>query len=82
MTHEVSVTTGYGQFPTKSKGVELKSMSPDKNLKPDLVQTPETWEPFVGDETTGLGENETVVESAVVVKQSGKLKGLFVTRTQ
>ena len=79
VTHEVSVTTDYGQFPTKSNDVELQSMSSDKNLRVDPA--PEGWEPFVGDETTGLGENETVVESTAAVKRPGKIKRFFEGRT-
>ena len=74
VTHEVSVTTDYGQFPTKSNDVELQSMSSNKNLRLDPAQTPEGWEPFVGDETTGLGENETVVVSPAAGKRSRKLR--------
>jgi hypothetical protein len=32
---------------------------------------PDGWEPFVGDETTGLGENETVVEAPGGGKKPG-----------
>jgi hypothetical protein len=68
VTYEVSVTTEYGVFHTKKPGdVELRSTSLDQN---DLEREPDGWEPFVGDETTGLGENETVVESPAAVKQS------------
>lgn len=77
VTHEVSVTTEYGQFPTKSKDVELQSLSSDKNLANNPAQVPEGWDPFVGDETTGLGENETIVESPAVATRSGKLRGFF-----
>jgi hypothetical protein len=74
VTHEISVTTGYGQFPVISNDVELHSISSDKNLRSDAAQLPDGWEPFVGDETTGLGENETVIESTVAVKRSKKFK--------
>jgi hypothetical protein len=37
---------------------------------------PETWEPFVGDETTGLGENETVVESHTTSNRKKAKKGI------
>jgi hypothetical protein len=63
VTQTVSVTTEYGRFPSKAHDVELQSATSDRNLNHDPSQMPETWEPFVGDETTGLGENETVVES-------------------
>ena len=58
VTYEVSVTTDYGQFPTRSNDIELQSTSSDKNLRLDPAQMPEGWEPFVGDETTGLGMRE------------------------
>jgi len=74
VTHEVSVTMCYGRFPTNSNDVELQSTSSDTNLRLDLAQTPEGWEPFVGDETTGLGENETVVVSPAAVKRSRELR--------
>jgi len=77
VTHEVSDTTDYGQFPTKSNDVELQSMLSNKNLRLDLAQMLEGWEPFVGDETTGLGENETVIESPAAVERSGKLRRFF-----
>lgn len=32
---------------------------------------PDSWEPFVGDETTGLGENKTVVEAPGGEKRPG-----------
>jgi len=65
VTHEVSVTREYGRFPSKAGDVELQSsMSSDKNgMAEDPSQMPDGWEPFVGDETTGLGESETVIES-------------------
>ena len=75
VTHEVSVTTDYGQLKCMSRAggsggdVELQSISSDKNLTLDPAQMPEGWEPFVGDETTGLGESETVIESTGAVKR-------------
>ena len=68
VTHEVSVTTDYGQFPTRSDDFGLQSISSD-NLRLDPAQLSEGWEPFVGDETTGLGENVTVIESTAAVKR-------------
>jgi len=70
VTHEVSVTTDYGQFPSRPKDVELQSVSSGKNLTLDPAQMPEDWDPFVGDETTGLGESETVIESATRTKKT------------
>jgi len=79
VTRKVSVTREYGVFPSKAaQDVEMQSMSSDRNLTLDpQSQEPEGWEPFVGDETTGLGENETVVQSPAVLpgpKQSGLLR--------
>jgi hypothetical protein len=68
VTHEVSVTTEYGRFPSRANDIEMNSTS-DNNLTLD----PEGWEPFVGDETTGLGESETVIESLTVGKKSWKV---------
>jgi len=80
VTHEVSVTREYGVFPSKkaAQDVEMQSMSSDRNLTLDpQSQGPEGWEPFVGDETTGLGETETVVQSPAVLprpKSSGAMR--------
>lgn len=82
VTQEVSVTREYGVFPSKSNDVELQSASSDKNLTLDAGETPEGWEPFVGDETTGLGENETVVESLTAAKRSWKVKSFFRRKAQ
>jgi hypothetical protein len=76
VTHEVSVTTEYGQFTPKAMGdVEMQSVSSDKNLTLDATQISEGWEPFVGDETTGLGESETVIESLGASKRPRGLGG-------
>lgn len=74
---------GHGQFRKKSNenDVELQSTSSDQNLTLNPKHMAEGWEPFVGDETTGLGENETVVESPAAVKRSGKLGRYFLGRT-
>ena len=77
VTHEVSVTTDYGRFPSKSNDVELQSASSDKNLTLNPAQMPEGWEPFVGDETTGLGESETVIESPATAQRSRKFRWFF-----
>jgi len=73
VTYEVSVTKEYGVFPSKkANDIELQSAS-----AVDPTLQPEGWEPFVGDETTGLGENETVVESLAMGKRSKRTKDLF-----
>lgn len=82
VTFEVSVTEEYGKFPSKTNDVELQSASSDRNLTLDPSQMAEGWEPFVGDETTGLGENETVVESLAKTKRSRKVKEIFQTPRQ
>jgi hypothetical protein len=45
----------------------------DTNLTLDVAEMPEGWEPFVGDETTGLGESETVIETFTGAKESRKV---------
>ena len=73
VTYTVSVTQEYGGVfpsrPRKELDIELQQQSSasDRNLilngmTPQQQQMELGWEPFVGDETTGLGENETVVE--------------------
>jgi hypothetical protein len=68
VTFEVSVTTE----------VELvQTASTDRNLGVESIEEREGWEPFVGDETTGLGKNKTVVESAAAGKWSRRAKELM-----
>jgi hypothetical protein len=69
---EVSVKVEYGHMSKRVGDVELQSISSNKNQPDDPSKMPDGWEPFVGDETTGLGENETVVESTS--KRSWKMK--------
>lgn len=73
VTTEVIVTRESGQFhPKMNTEIELHSTSSRRNLTLDQVhqpQDPQRWEPYVGDETTGLGENETVVEGPSVGKR-------------
>ena len=77
VTYEVSVTQDYGVFPSrKANEIELPS-APDRNLTFDPTRQPEGWEPFVGDETTGLGESETVVESPAAAKRSRNIKDVI-----
>jgi hypothetical protein len=65
VTFEVSVVQEFGVPPSRqANDVELQPASSDRNLTLDSTQEPEGWEPFVGDETTMLGKNKTVVESA------------------
>ncbi len=61
VTFEVSVREEYEIRPTRAADAELQSAASDRHLA--LESTHEGWEPFVGDETTGLGKNQTVVES-------------------
>jgi len=90
VTFEVSVTQEYGgvfpKFPKKERvpsiDIELQSgsRSADPNAEAESANhQPEEnpgWDPYVGDETTGLGENETVVQSLSAAKRS-RLKGIF-----
>lgn len=79
VTFEVSVTQEYREFPSRdATGVELQSASSERNLALDSTHEPEGgWEPFVGDETTGLGKNKTVVESAAAGKWSRRVKDII-----
>jgi len=78
VTYEVHVTKEYGVFPAKKAvDIEMRSVSMDRTLPYDPNLPPEGWEPFVGDETTGLGENETVVESLPAAKKPRTVRGLF-----
>ncbi|KAK4041599.1 integral membrane protein [Parachaetomium inaequale] len=81
VTTEVSVTREVGQF---RPYIELHSASFHRNPTLDQsheLQRPETWQPFVGDETTGLGESATVIEAPVATKRSGKVREVFGLRT-
>ncbi len=82
VTHEVSITTGYGQFPSKAKDIELQPATFDHDLISASKQMPDSWEPFVGDETTGLGESETIIESLGGLKRPCKVKELFRCKTK
>ncbi len=74
VTFEVSVIREeYEDFPpSRATDVELQSASSDRDLA--LGSTQSGWEPFVGDETTGLGKNKTVVESAASGRWSRRAK--------
>ncbi len=75
VTQEVSITREYGVLRSKvAQEVEMQSVTSDRNLTPDQSQEPAGWEPFVGDETTGLGENETVVQSPAEPKPPRMVK--------
>ncbi|KAK1834977.1 hypothetical protein QBC39DRAFT_368693 [Podospora conica] len=72
VTQEVTVTHEFGVFvpkkvPTSSQrqtDAEAQSVASDQDLvHVDTPPQPKDWNPFVGDEKTGLGESETVVES-------------------
>ena len=74
VTQEVTVTHEYGIFVPKNappssqqqNDIEVQSAHAGSDRDLVLVETPprpEDWNPFVGDEKTGLGENETRVES-------------------
>jgi len=72
VTTEVSVTREFGRIhPKTNREGELRSTSSHRELTRESheSQGPEGWEPFVGDDTTGLGENKTVVEAPAVAKQ-------------
>jgi hypothetical protein len=84
VTQTVSVTTQSGQFPFRSNNntdMEMQSSRSDKDQVLNAPELAEGWEPFVGDETTGLGINETVIESMSGFRWSRKIKALFLDRT-
>ena len=66
VTTEVSVTREVGRIhPRTDREAVSRSTSSKRDMThvPDESGAPEGWEPFVGDNTTGLGENETIVEA-------------------
>lgn len=81
VTTEVSITREFGRLhPKGNREVELHSTSSNRNLTLDTFhesRDPEGWEPFVGDETSGIGQSETVVESPVGAKSLGMIRVLF-----
>jgi hypothetical protein len=87
VTTEVSVTREFGQFRPRTRtnmDIELHSTSSRRDLTLDQsheLQGPETWQPFVGDETTGLGESEIVIEAPVAAKRPGKFREILGLRT-
>ena len=66
VTTEVTVTRDFGRLrPKMNRETKLHSTSSRWNLTLDQChqsQDPQGWEPYVGDGTAGLGENETIVE--------------------
>ncbi len=71
ITTEVSVTREFGGIhPKTNREVTLRSTLSNRDLRreSDESKAPEGWEPFVGDNTTGLGESETIVEAPAVAK--------------
>lgn len=74
VTTEVSVTRECGRFrPKSNRDAALHTTLSRRNLTCDQFYEPQgldTWEPYVGDQTTGVGENKTVVEApAAAAKQ-------------
>jgi hypothetical protein len=70
VTTEVTITREFGRFhPRKKMQTELLSTSSRQDLTLDQFhqsQSPQGWEPYVGDATTGVGENETIVKGPAV----------------
>ena len=80
VTKTVSVTTECGHFsfrPNNMNDMEMQSSRADDDQVLDAPELTEGWEPFVGDETTGLGINETVIKSTSGFRWSRKIMGLF-----
>ncbi len=75
VTTEVLVTREFGRIQPKSnlnRELELQSTSSRRRMTLEEShdsQRRESWHPFVGDETTGFGESETVVEAPAAAKQ-------------
>ncbi|KAK3905073.1 hypothetical protein C8A05DRAFT_31119 [Staphylotrichum tortipilum] len=78
VTYEVRVTEEYDPFPGSRGGatdLELQSTSSDRGV---VMESHDSgWEPFVGDETTGLGKNTTVVQAPTSAKWPTKVKGVL-----
>jgi hypothetical protein len=69
VTTEVRVTREFGQMQPKThREGELHSTLSHWDLTRESRGL-ESWEPFVGDDKTGLGENETVIEAPAVAKR-------------
>jgi hypothetical protein len=69
VTTEVKVTREFGQIHPKAyREGELHSTLSHRELTHESRDL-ENWEPFVGDDKTGLGESETVVEAPAVAKR-------------
>ncbi|KAK4243167.1 hypothetical protein C7999DRAFT_18444, partial [Corynascus novoguineensis] len=81
VTTEVSITREFGRLhPKGNREVELHSTSSNRNLTLDHfheLQDPEGWKLFVGDETTGIGQSETVVEAPAGAKRLGTIRVLL-----
>jgi len=89
VTQTVSITSEYGQFPGRQNNnnnnsnnnnadIEMQGVtSSDKDQVLDATELPEGWEPFVGDESTGLGINETVIESTSGNRWLKKVKAVL-----
>lgn len=81
VTQTVSITTEYGRFPSRPNNnninIEMQVTTSAKDQVLDATELPEGWEPFVGDETTGLGINETVIQSMSGIRWLEKIKGVF-----
>jgi hypothetical protein len=71
VTYEVTVTEDYGAFRSRKEATDIELQSVPASIND---QQTDRWEPFMGDETTGLGENTTVV---VTEKRSKKMKEMF-----
>jgi len=71
VTYEVTVTEDYGAFRSRKEATDIELQSVPASIND--TQT-DRWEPFMGDETTGLGENTTAV---VAEKRTKKMKDMF-----
>jgi len=70
-TYEVTITEDYaGMLRSRKEATDIELQS----VPTSMTDQADRWEPFVGDETTGLGENATVV---VAEKRTKKMKEMF-----
>ena len=86
VTYEVNVTREYGIF------VPRKRLQPPQTASSDgaaargsadeapVLLPPLEWDPYVGDEKTGLGDSETIIASPAdrPARQGGGRKSFFV----
>jgi len=77
VTYEVTVTEDYGgKFRSRKEATDIELQSVPASMASMNDPMPDKWEPFHGDETTGLGENTTAVV-AEKGKSATRIKSWF-----